>query len=221
MASDYLPQPPPDDKHMDSVWGRQVSASARRGRVSVGKGLTIRKGINGIVISAKASPFIPRPATAASTPPHPFKVIAANLPASHPDGPFGCVRVVFGTVNSVVPTIEDYVTLDDVALDGTTDTPPRSPILGCSESGGVWLKTNWVGDDPFKYLDTVEVVFFASASPPEDDEETSYSLLANVVVVGNAVTEVFQSTTSSRDVTRFKCGTAPAMYFWEGQTAML
>lgn len=147
---------------------------------------------------------------------HPFK----GQDASRPAGPGGsppalpAVSVIFGTVNSIVPTIEDAITEEVVPLDGTTDDPARAPILECPESGGVWLKAIWTEFFPgILGVTSAEVVFAPTATPPENDSATSYYLLANVAVAGDAVTSVSQAVTHSLFVQRVECSDSIS-YYW-------
>lgn len=145
---------------------------------------------------------------------HPFKGKKANKT----DSPAAArVRVVFGAVNSVVPTIHDAVTAADVPLDGTTDTPPRPPVLATPTAGKVYLETVWSGAEP-KILASAEVKH--AASVPADDDTHGYQLLFTVTLNGasDAVESIAQATTSSYNVQRTKCGSATAVYYFTGIT---
>lgn len=107
---------------------------------------------------------------------HPFKVINAST-----TGPAAAkVRIKFGQVNSITPTISA------VALDN--DPAPTLSVV----SGVVYLKL---------YLDTagsvVTVGVFNAATLPTPTVDEGYITLATVTVVSNAVTAINQSVTAS------------------------
>lgn len=150
-----------------------------------------------------------------SNPDHPFKGIAANkAPVGETPGE-ARVRVIFGTVNSVVPNIMDADTEVNVPLDGTTGDPSHPPRLLCEASGGIWLQTVWTGDEPFRAVTSADIVWYASESPPADTDDYAYYLLANVTVEDSAVTSISQAVTHSLFVQRVKCG-GTAQYYWNG-----
>lgn len=120
---------------------------------------------------------------------HPFKVTLSGLK----------FKVVPGTVNSVMPT------LDGTALDNAT-----APEKTISASGHVYLKCAHSAPTSFPSTITVEY----ASSVPADSDSYAYVDLATIDVTSGKATKSSQPVRTSLYGERLKCGGDPAEYFF-------
>lgn len=147
--------------------------------------VNVRQHSGGTLLSRKPRGLEPGPRRGGTVSSHPFKVIDASTVG--PDA--AKVRVTFGQVNSITPTIAT------VALDNAT-TPELTVV-----SGVVYLKINVDGSG---LVTSVEVL--NAASIPAETATEGYITIATVTVTSDAVTAINQSVTHS--LGHQKCGTA-------------
>lgn len=180
-----LPREPRPGDDLDSAWGSSVVRCLRMLVLNGGPGVVITRSLSGTTISVAAARCT-APAEAES---HPFKVFDASTSA-----PAAKVRVVYGQVNSITPTI-DGTALDDA-------TPPMLTVV----TGVIFLKVTFDLDG----IVTAAIVGNA-ATLPSDDATHGHITLASVNVTDGVVTAISQSVTFSLACER--CGVS-YIHFW-------
>lgn len=128
-------------------------------------------------------------AGAAADDSHPFKVTLSGLK----------FKVVSGTVNSKVPT------LDGTALDAAT-----APEKTISATGHVYLKCKHTAGVAFP--DTVTVQY--ATSVPADDDTYGYVDIATISVTSGVAKKTAQPVRTSLYGERLKCGSSTAEYYF-------
>lgn len=168
-----LPREPRAGDPLDGAWGAQVVRYLRSITLVNGPGVRVRHWAGGTTLEAAK-------AKAASAATHPFQVVDASTAA-----PAAKVRVVFGQVNSITPTIDaTYLDYD-----------PTLTVV----SGVVYLKVNLDGDG---LVASAEIG--NAAALPADTATEGHLTLANVNVAADAVIAISQSVTHS--LGHQKCG---------------
>jgi len=176
-----LPREPRAGDPLDGAWGAQVVRFLRSITPRSGPGVLVRQGAGGSVFEAA-------PGGKAQTVLHPFHVSNAS------GGGDAKVRVRFGQVNSLTPTI------DEVPLNAAE--PPELEVV----TGVVYLRVELDVDG----IATAATIANA-AELPDDTATYAHITLATVTVAGGAVTAIHQAVTHSLMVRR--CGVAE-MHFW-------
>jgi hypothetical protein len=116
------------------------------------------------------------------------------------DGSAWKYRVIPGTVNSKVPT------LNDVRI----DTPePLTPVGTIGESGFVFIECTHEDGENFPVTAKIE---FAEALPPDTDEKCHIAL-ASFELAGGRARKLGQFVETSLWAERLKCGTNTAEYY--------
>ncbi len=164
-----LPREPRAGDHLDGSWGAQVVRYLRSITLTGGPGVRVRQWGSGTTIEAASAALL---AAAAS---HLFQVENASTST-----PAAKVRVRFGQVNSITPTI------GGTALDA--DPAPTLTVI----SGVVYLQVNLDVDG----LVATAVIANGAVLPAQTDTE-GYLTLATVTVAADAVTAINQSVTHS------------------------
>ncbi len=177
-----LPREPRAGETLDFAWGQQVIRYLRSITPRSGPGVRVNGGGGGTTFSAS---IVARQPSAS----HPFKVLNASTATE------AKVRVVFGQVNSITPTIAT------VALG--TDPAPELTVV----SGVVYLKITV--DEETGVVSTAEIG--NAATLPASTVTEGYLTLAEVTVASDAVTAINQAVTHSLGSRR--CGTND-YHFW-------
>lgn len=129
----------------------------------------------------------------------PFRVIDASTEGVKK------VRVVFGFLNNIIPTI------GGIPLDADP-----APTIAIASDCSVYLKTTWTGYEP-KLLDSAEIV--ALTTQPVDDISTGYKRLSDVRISQDGGMRILTGVTYSLFVERLHCydeEDATTGYFWGG-----
>lgn len=130
---------------------------------------------------------------------HPFRVTFRM------DGLSIKARVRAGTVNNIVPTI------DDTELDATT--PPELTITG-DGTHRIYIKGE-VGGSPVFFPDTVTIV--STTSTYTDTDSAGYLQIASITVNGGKVTALSQFVYASQILIRAKPGEDAALWSWSSR----
>ena len=162
---------------------------------------------------------------------HPFKIVNVALRTSG-----GAVsvtyQVVSGTMNNLVPIIDDYVSGTEVKLDRTTSgvaNPPTGELV--SSNYDAVTKTSYItlraGPDtasPYDYPDPLvtsnqyPVIIGGNTAPSTPDDNVWGYLVIGTITVDNITTPttfaVNQNVTGSLWANRIKLGSATARYFY-------
>lgn len=176
-----LPREPRAGDPLDSAWGAQVVRYLRAITPRSGPGVLVRQGAGGTILE------IVREYLNRKKAPTPFEV-------RNPTEDEAKVRVHFGQVNSLTPTI------DDVPLNAAE--PPELEVV----TGVVYLRVELDVDG----IATAATIANA-AELPDDTATYAHITLATVTVAGSAVTAIHQAVTHSLMVRR--CGVSE-MHFW-------
>lgn len=120
---------------------------------------------------------------------HPFKVTLKGLK----------FKVVPGTVNSVMPT------LDGTALDAGT-----APEKTISASGHVYLECVHTSGSNFPVSVAVK---YDTATPSPNTDTRLYIHIATIVVTSGSAKKTAQNVTTSLAAEFFKCGSSAAEYY--------
>ena len=158
------------------------------GLINQGVGVTSSSGPGGIAFEV-----LPSPVGSAA---HPFLVKLVKVSGAWH------FKVVPGTINSLVPT------LDGTALD-TDPAPTKS--LG-SVSGYVYLECKYTSGQPFPVAADLKVQY--DTAVPADSDTMSYVALAYLDFSGAVPKKTAQYVLTSLWGERLKCGTNPAEYFY-------
>ena len=197
-------------------------------RIQPGVGYTFDSSSSGFTLDT-SDPFPSNPATASAN--HPFKIVNVALRTSG-----GAVsvpyQVVSGTMNNLVPIIDDYVSGTEVKLDRTTSgvaNPPTGELV--SSNYDAVTKTSYItlraGPDtasPYAYPDPLvtsnqyPVIIGGNTAPSTpDDNVWGYLVIGTITVdsITNPTTfTVNQNVTGSLWANRIKLGSATARYFY-------
>jgi hypothetical protein len=156
------------------------------GGINQGSGYTYEKSLNGVSLD-----ILPQ---ASGSNNHPFKVILVK------DGTTWKFKVVPGTVNSKVPT------LDGTLLDAAT---PPTKSLG-SASGYVYLDLEY--EEGLGFPKTALVKY--ETTVPADTDTKSHVALAYVDFTGSIPKKTAQYVSTSLWGERLKCGSSTAEYYF-------
>jgi hypothetical protein len=164
-----------------------------------------------------------------STPPHPFKLINVGLRASG-ESTTVTYQVKSGTINNIVPKIDDYITSTEVKLDRVTSgvaDPPTAELTSSNYESGtktcyITLRTGAKTASPYNYPDSdvnsnqYPVIIGANQITPESD--TWGYLLIGTITVDNITTPtsftVSQNITGSLWGDRIKVNGRTASYYY-------
>jgi len=154
-----------------------LADAVRANRVLPGAGIRITGSPNGTTVAVAPGGM----AGASGLSIHPFKVVVAKN-----DGQGVRVQAIFGTVNSIEPTIGGQW------LHNVRPTPPTLPV---DDGSQVYLKANL---DASRNVASAEVA--AASEVPQNSEALSHILLARVIVAdegGNRSVTIAQNVASS------------------------
>jgi hypothetical protein len=153
---------------------------------------------------------------------HPFQVVPLG-----PEGSNFRYRVIPGTVNNLVPELDDVVSGADVLLDRTAAGEPNPPIGQLSidtstKQSWIYLRCGPDAASPYTYPDTnisnagyPKVI--SSTVELSDSATYAYILLAKFDMdsaTAPTTGVLSQFVTNSLWTERFKCGSSAAVYWW-------
>ena len=162
---------------------------------------------------------------------HPFKIVNVALRTSGGSTTV-TYQVVSGTMNNLVPKIDDYITSTEVKLDRTTSgvaNPPTGELV--SSNYDAVTKTSYItlraGPDtasPYAYPDPLvtsnqyPVIIGGNTAPSTPDDNVWGFLVIGTITVDSITTPttfaVNQNVTGSLWANRIKLGSATARYFY-------
>ena len=165
------------------------------------------------------------------TPDHPFKIVNVQIATS---GGSQVVRfqVQSGTLNNLVPKMNDYVTSTDVLLNRVTSgvaDPPTEQLASSNydattKTSYITLRAGAKTTSPFDYPDSVfssnqyPVIIGGNTFPVTPDSNTWGYLVIGTIAVDNITTPttftVSQNVTGSLWGDRIKLGTTTAKYYY-------
>lgn len=187
-------------------------------RIQPGSGYGFTSGGYGFTINT-TSPF---PSESEVSTKHPFKVI--------PVGPSGSnfrYQVVSGTLNNIVPEIDDVITATEVLLDRTTAGVPNPPtgqlsINTSTEESWIYLRAGVSTTSPYNFPDTNIAntpypKIISSDVQLTDTDTYGYVLLAKFEMDSSSAPTagaLFQYVYGSLWGDRIKLGTTTAKYYY-------
>lgn len=186
-----LPREPRRGEPLSAAWAADMVRYMRMITPVGSPGVRVSLTAGGSVISiSRMTDRSDDPAPLAAFSTHPFKVVDASSEST------AKVRVRFGQVNGITPTI------GGVALDDDPNDPPLLTV----ETGSIYLAV---------VLDVAGAITSASihndATVPTPDVTHGYLPLATVTVASGAVTAINQAVTHSLGMRR--CGVSD-IHFW-------
>ena len=197
-------------------------------KLQPGVGYTFDSSSSGFTLDT-TDPFPSTQSTASAN--HPFKIVNVALRTSG-----GAVsvtyQVVSGTMNNLVPIIDDYVSGTEVKLDRTTSgvaNPPTGELV--SSNYDAVTKTSYItlraGPDtasPYAYPDPLvtsnqyPVIIGGNTAPSTPDDNVWGYLVIGTITVDSITTPttfaVNQNVTGSLWANRIKLGSNTARYFY-------
>ena len=160
---------------------------------------------------------------------HPFKIVNVALRTAS-----GVTRVIFqvqsGTINNLVPLIDDYVSSTTVKLDRTTSgvaNPPTAELASTNYESST--KTSYINlragpksASPYTYPDTDDTtnrypVVIGGNAPPVDDDVHGFITIGTITVDDITTPTAFtvnQNVTGSLWADRIKMGDETATYYY-------
>lgn len=174
-----LPREPRAGDKLDASWGAQIVRFLRSITPRSGPGVLVKLTANGATFSGAG------PGNTTSEMTHPFQVVDASTETQ------AKVRVVFGQVHSVTPTIGGD------PLDADPDDPPLLNV----ENGVVYLAVVLDADDDYAIT---SASIHCDGTLPDEDATHGYITLATVTVDDGVLTAINQSVTHS--LGHQKCG---------------
>jgi len=167
------------------------------------------------------------------SPLHPFKIVNVSIRSSGEEGATKSIiyQVQSGTVNNLVPVLDDYISETTVKLDRTTDGAPDPPTAELaseqynetSKTSYIYLRAGPNTESPFKFPSSdVESARYPAVGGDDsenqpDTDEYAYLLIGSITVDNIETPTSFtvtQYVASSLWSERFKCGSATAVYWW-------
>jgi hypothetical protein len=174
-------------------------------------------------------PWAPWANYAVEAPTHPFKIVNVSIRTSGESSSV-IFQVQSGTVNNLVPLIDDYISETTVLLNRVTSgvaDPPTAELVSSNYEEGtntcyITLRVGAATSSPYTYPDTdVEsnqypVIIGGNEITP--DENTWAFLVIGTITVDDVdaptTFTVSQNVMNSLWTARFQCGTDIAEYFW-------
>ena len=173
----------------------------------------------------------PFPSRDTSTAGHPFKIVNVALRTVS-----GTTTVTYqvqsGTINNLVPLIDDYVTSTDVKLNRVTAGAPDPPTAELVSSNfETSTKTSYIvlragpeSASPYTYPDTDDTsnrypVIIGGNTPPVDDDTHGFIVIGTITVDDITTPTTFtvsQNVSGSVWAERLKIGTRTAVYYYAG-----
>lgn len=194
-------------------------------KIQPGVGYTFDSSSSGFTFDT-SDPFPAASATAAT---HPFKIINVALRTSG-----GVTSVTFqvqsGTINNLVPVIDDYISSTEVLLDRVTSgvaDPPTAELVSTNfeastKKSYIVLRAGPMSASPFTYPDTDVTsnrypVIIGGNTPPVDDNTHGFVLIGTITVDSITAPTTFtvsQNVTGSLWADRIKMGSETATYYY-------
>ena len=196
--------------------------------IQPGVGYTFDSSSSGFTLDTSEQ-FPSTPATASAN--HPFKIVNVALRTSG-----GAVsvtyQVVSGTMNNLVPKIDDYITSTEVKLDRTTSgvaNPPTGELVSSNydavtKTSYITLRAGPKTASPYTYPDPLvtsnqyPVIIGGNTAPSTPDDNVWGYLVIGTITVDSITTPtkfaVNQNVTGSLWANRIKLGSATARYFY-------
>ena len=160
---------------------------------------------------------------------HPFKIVNVALRTSG-----GSTKVIFqvqsGTINNIVPKIDDYVTSTEVLLDRVTSgvaNPPTAELASSNYDSGtktsyITLRAGAKTTSPYNYPDSVfssnqYPVIIGGNAVTADDNTWGFLVIGTITVDSITAPTIFtvtQNITGSLWADRIKLGTTTARYYY-------
>jgi len=160
---------------------------------------------------------------------HPFKIVNVALRTSG-----GSTKVTFqvqsGTINNLVPKIDDYVTSTEVLLDRVTSgvaDPPTAELASSNYDSGtktsyITLRAGAKTTSPYNYPDSVfssnqYPVIIGGNAVTADDNTWGFLVIGTITVDSITTPTTFtvtQNITGSLWADRIKLGTTTAKYYY-------
>lgn len=194
-------------------------------KIQPGSGYGFSSGGYGFTLNT-VNPF---PTEETQTPGHPFKIINVALRTSG-----GSTKVTYqvqsGTINNIVPKIDDYVSSTEVLLNRVTSGSPNPPTAelvssdydATTKTCYITLRAGAKTTSPFNYPDAVfssnqYPVIIGSNTVTADDNVWGF-LVIGTITVDNITTPttftVSQNVTGSLWADRIKMGEYTANYYY-------
>jgi len=195
-------------------------------KIQPGVGYNFDSSNSGFTIDA-ANPFPGRDGQAEAG--HPFKIVNVALRTSG-----GSTKVIFqvqsGTINNIVPKIDDYVTSTEVLLDRVTSgvaNPPTAELASSNYDSGtktsyITLRAGAKTTSPYNYPDSVfssnqYPVIIGGNAVTADDNTWGFLVIGTITVDSITAPTIFtvtQNITGSLWADRIKLGTTTARYYY-------
>ena len=196
-------------------------------KIQPGVGYTFDSSSKGFTLDT-SDPFPDRDGVVSG---HPFKIINVALRTSG-----GATTVTYqvqsGTINNLVPIIDDYVSGTEVKLDRTTSgvaNPPTAELVtanydATTKTSYIELRAGAKTASPYTYPDDdvtsnqYPVIIGGNTAPATPDDNTWGFLVIGTITVDNITTPttftVSQNVTGSLWADRIKLGSATATYYY-------
>ena len=198
--------------------------------IQPGVGYTFKDSSQGTTLNIE-KPWGPWANYAVQDSDHPFKIVNVYIATT---GGVTSVRyqVVSGTLNNLVPKIDDYVSGTDVKLDRVTSgvaNPPTAELVSSNfdattKTSYITLRAGPKTTTPFTYPDTdvtsnqYPVIIGGNTFPVTPDSDTWGFLVIGTITVDNITTPttftVSQNVTGSLWADRIKLAGSTARYFY-------
>jgi hypothetical protein len=194
-------------------------------KIQPGVGYTFDSSSSGFTFDT-SDPF-PAPTSTAGL--HPFKIVNAGLRTSG-----GVTSVTYqvqsGTINNLVPVIDDYISSTEVLLDRVTSgvaDPPTAELVSTNfesstKKSYIVLRAGPMSASPYTYPDTDVTsnrypVIIGGNTPPVDDNTHGFVLIGTITVDSITAPTTFtvsQNVTGSLWADRIKMGDETATYYY-------